>query len=108
MTYVIVINMDYVNHPPDEMTVLWTAIKRRMLEAGFICDGRTFVIHGLEQEACQMARGVIEALASELGHHHQHIYRYLKDFYGYDLTCTTNLMLPPTGGIRVEEDMTPG
>lgn len=107
MTYVVVINMDYVNHPQGEMTELWTEIKRRMLEAGFIRDGRTFTIHRSEREACGVARDVVERLATDLDRPHKHIYRYLKDFYGYDLACTTNLMVPPTEEIRVEEEILP-
>ncbi len=108
MTYVVVINMDYDNHPQSEVTELWSEIKQRMLDAGFIRDGRTFAIHRPAREACRVARGVIEALASGRDFQHQHLHRYLKDFYGYDLACTTNLMLPPTEQIRIEQEITPG
>lgn len=103
MTYAVVINMDYENNPPQACGELWEQIKQRMLAAGFIRDGRTFTTSLSEKEAARLARRVIADLEEELEHRDQEIFRYLRDFYGYDLVYTTNLMLPPTEEIKVEE-----
>ena len=79
-----------------------------MLEAGFLRDGRTFTTHLGEKAACELARSVIEGIEGHLEYHRKHVYRYLKDFYGYDVACTTNLLLPPAEDITVEEPIPPG
>lgn len=104
MTYAVVINMDYENNPSEVCGALWEQIKRRMLAAGFICDGRTFTTSLPEKAAARLARKVIADLEDQMEHHDQEVYRYLRDFYGYDLAYTTNLMLPPTEEIAVEEE----
>ncbi|HKK05829.1 MAG TPA: hypothetical protein VKA50_08285 [Gammaproteobacteria bacterium] len=104
MTYAIVVNMDYENNPPETCGDLWEEIKRRMLAAGFIRDGRTFTTSLPEKEATRLARRVMAELEEQLERHDRDVYHYLRDFYGYDLAYTTNLMLPPTEEIEVEEE----
>lgn len=108
MTYAIVINMDYENHPSDVCGELWEQIKGRMLSAGFIRDGRTFTTPLPEKEATRLARRVVAELEDQSARGHDEIYQYVRDFYGYDLAYTTNLMLPPTEEIEVQEEAPPG
>lgn len=102
--YAVVVNLDYETHPAEQCRLLWDEIESHMVAAGFRCDGRIFTIDLPEAEAAQRARAVIESL--EMPHrdfYHKRIYNYLRDFYGFDLACTTNLMLPPADQIEIEE-----
>jgi len=107
MTYAIVVNMDYENNPPQVCGELWEELKSRMLAAGFNRDGRTFTTSLPEKEATHLARRVMAELEEQLEQSDRDVYRYLRDFYGYDLAYTTNLMLPPTEEIEVQEERPP-
>ena len=102
MPYAIVINLDYENHPPEICSELWNVIKFGMLSAGFSCDGRRFIVNHPEYEATHLARKVIDDLEDHLEYHRKHLYRFMKDFYGYDTATTTNLLLPAEDSIEVK------
>ena len=101
MPYAIVINLDYENHPPQLCAELWNVIKLGMLQAGFQCDGRRFISILPEQMACSRARRVIDDIEDHLEFHRKHLYRFMRDFYGYDTDATTNLLVPGTDQIEV-------
>lgn len=94
MPYAIVINLDYENHPPELCSELWNVIKFAMLKAGFISDGRRFITGLTERQACEKARRVIDDIEDHLEYHRKHLYRFMRDFYGYDIAATTNLLVP--------------
>ncbi|MEJ2360009.1 MAG: hypothetical protein P8Z75_01080 [Gammaproteobacteria bacterium] len=102
MPYAIVINLDYENHPSDLCSELWNLIKLGMLQAGFISDGRRFITSLPERQACERARQVIDDLEGHLEYHRKHLYRFMRDFYGYDTAVTTNLLVPGFEQIEVE------
>ena len=103
MRYAIVINMDYDNQSPEVCSEIWHIIKDKMIAVGFLANGRNFTINKSEQEACELARAVIEGIEEHLEYHNKRIYRYLKEFYGFNMADTINLMLPSMDGISVEE-----
>jgi hypothetical protein len=103
MSYAIVINLDYENNQEDLCQEIWDEIKNRMLAAGFRLDNRVFMIKLEQKAACDLARSVIEGLESHLEFHKKHVFRYLKDFYGYDMEHTRNLLVPDTDEIEVSE-----
>lgn len=100
--YAIVINLDYESHPEDVCSEIWQAIKEKMVDAGFRLDNRVFLIHKEREEACCLAKTVLEDMESHLEFHRKHIFNYIKDFYAYDMDNIINLMLP-LGGIEVKE-----
>lgn len=102
MSYAIVINLDYESNPEEICHEIWREVKTRMVEAGFHIDNRVFIINRDQETACRLARQVIEGLEEHLEFHRKHIYRYLKDFYGYDMEHTTNLLVPSTSAIEVQ------
>jgi hypothetical protein len=103
MSYAIVINLDYDDYPEEVCAELWDIIEARMLAAGFQRDGRTFFSTLPGDEARALAQRTIEDIEDHLDFHRKHIYRYFKEFYGYDKECVINLMLPPPESIRVDE-----
>lgn len=105
MHYAIVINLDYASYPEESCKALWQEIRLRMMEAGFRCDGRIFTIRRDEVEACQLARDVIENIEQHMDYHNKRIFRYIKEFYGFDMSCTTNLLLPADDSILLEDDL---
>jgi len=102
MPYAIVINLDYENHPPELCSELWNVIKLGMLQAGFQSDGRRFISHLPERRACSRARRVIDDIEDHLEFHRKHLYRFMRDFYGYDTAATTNLLVPDDEQIEVK------
>ncbi|KPK40605.1 MAG: hypothetical protein AMJ69_01800 [Gammaproteobacteria bacterium SG8_47] len=104
MKYAVVINLDYSSHPQALLGRLWQDIKHGMEEAGFARDGRCFTIQLPREQACALARSVMEQLAAQSEYHAHHIHSYLKDFYGYDVSATTNLLVAPLDGIVVRQE----
>lgn len=103
MRYAIVINLDYDSHPYDEVTRLFEEIREGMLRHGFRMDGRIFTINLPADEAGKLARQVIEDIDAYESYHGKQVYSYIKDFYGFDMSLTTNLLLPASDEISVTE-----
>lgn len=101
MSYAVVINLDYENNQEDVCQEIWDVIKQRMIDTGFRLDNRVFIINRDSKEGSKLARGVIEGMESHLDFNEKHVFRYLKDFYGYDMECTTNLLVPNSDDILV-------
>ena len=102
MSYAIVINLDYETHPEAVCAEVWYEVKQRMTAAGFRLNHRVFMINLPEEQACRLAKDVIEGMEAHLEFHRKRIFNYMKDFYGYDMEETVNLMLP-LDGIEVKE-----
>lgn len=92
MPYAIEINLDYEHHPPQLCAEFWNLIRVGMHQAGFRSEGRRFVIDLPESQACALAGRVIERIEADLGYHPGHLQRFMKDFFGYDLAGTIDLM----------------
>lgn len=105
MAYAIVINLDYENQPSELCSELWNVIKLGMLQAGFCCDGRRFITNLTERQACDRARQVIDDIEGHLEYHRKHLYRFMRDFYGYDTAATTNLLVPGNEEIDVRMEV---
>lgn len=103
MRYAIVINIDYVSNDDDTCGRLWLALRQRMIEYGFRLEGRVFTIDSSQEDACQVARDIIEIVGAEMSEIDD-IYTYLKEFFGYDSTETVNLLLPPAAAILLEDE----
>lgn len=101
MSFAIVINLDYENNSEEACQEIWDGIKLQMLKAGFRLDNRVFIINREQKEACDLARNVVEGMEEHLEFHNKHVFRYLKDFYGYDMEHTSNLLVPSSDDIEV-------
>ena len=101
--YAIVINLDYASYPYDECRRLWAEITERMVHAGFRTDGRLFTTIKPEDEACELARQVVDSLECLEEFEGRLINDYIKEFYGYNHSSSVNLLLPPVAGIEIEE-----
>ena len=104
MGYAIVLNLNYENYPHKRCRLIWEAIKASMQKHGFRKDGRTFTIRAASGEASALARHVVEDLALVLNNNGINLYAHIKDFYGYELAHATNLLVPPTDSIQVNEE----
>jgi len=103
MAYAIVINLDRENNPEPVCDELWNVIKESMLNDGFLYIRNTFTINLPAQEACELARLTIESIEAHLEYYNRHLHRYIKDFYGFDIATTTNLLTPATEKISLQE-----
>lgn len=99
MSCAIVINLDYENNPEQVCQEIWDRIKKNMIDAGFRLDNRVFIINRPQQESCKLAREAVESIESHLDFDKKHVFRYLKDFYGYDMDHTMNLLVPSNENI---------
>jgi hypothetical protein len=102
--HVIVINLDYENNTKESCSELWKFIKEAMTNAGFVHQGRSFLINLPEKDANALARKTIDDLEQYLDFEQKHIHSYLKGFYGYPMRNVTNLLLPPTEQICVDDN----
>ena len=103
MAYAVVINLDHEHDSYENCRSLWAQIQSSMVRAGFRLDGRVFVINLPEHEAGERARAAIEGIEHDRDFSHKRIFNHLRDFYGYDLACTQNLMVPSASNIYVQE-----
>lgn len=103
MRYGIMINLDYDSYPYDDCRDIWNQIRTRMVDAGFRIEGRLFTIAVPSEEACDLAKAVLDEINLEMGPD-KDVYIFLKEFYGYDHTETVNLLLPPAEGLELLED----
>lgn len=103
MRFAIVINLDYDSNPEEVCRHLWKRIRAEMIEEGFRLEGRLFTMEMQNEEACEVARKVIDRLNEDSSLVESDIYNYLKEFYGYNHTHTVNLLLPPTTEIRLDD-----
>lgn len=105
MRYAVIINLDYESQPEESCRELWREIRDRMVNAGFRRDGRIFTIDAnTEDEAYNLARNVIDEIENHMDFHEKRVFLFLKDFYGIDMSCTTNLLLPPATAIELDEE----
>jgi len=109
MRFAILINLDYQNYSYELCRFLWNEIRVKMVNAGFLLDGRIFTIGRPPIEASARAREVIESMNEDMEDYDypefygKDIYSFIKEFYGFDLSNTVNLLLPPVGHIQVVE-----
>jgi hypothetical protein len=103
MRHAIVINLDYGTHPYEQCHALWGQISEKMTGAGFRHEGRLFTIGLPRKEAYGLARNVIDQMEEDRDYYEKEIHIYLKEFYGFDLEDSVNLMLPPTDSIKLDE-----
>jgi hypothetical protein len=82
---------------------LWGQISEKMTTAGFRHEGRLFTIGLPRKEAYSLARDVIDEMEDDRDFYEKEIHLYLKDFYGFDLEDSVNLMLPPSDSIKLHE-----
>ena len=101
MLYTIEVDLDYGNHPSEEVHVILNRLRRKLITAGFRDDGRRFTINLPPIEARQLARHSMEQLEQCLHEEGRSLYSYIREFYGYPTTCADNLLLPPTCAIEV-------
>ncbi len=101
MTYKVIINLDYEQHSREKCRQMWTEIEQGMVRAGFRRDGRAFSINRPAHEATELARWAMEQINRTLDSEDS-VYQYLRDFYGYNMACTTNLLLPASDTMEIE------
>lgn len=99
----IVINFDYENNDIAFVQTLFEKVKDGMLASGFRQADRLFTIDLAPDEACNLARLVIDYIDSQLDPDSNGIFLYIKEFYGFEMKNITNMMIPANGGIEVQE-----
>ena len=104
MRFGIVINMDYGHHPQELLTELFHVIRSEMEDNGFRLDGRVFSASLAADTAGPLARGILENINRDFAiGDGDGIYRYIKEFYGFDIGTVQNLLLPEDEAVTVEE-----
>jgi hypothetical protein len=103
MRYDIIINLDYENFDHGTLRLLFDQLYEAMLEQGFVMDGRRFTIDEPPLVAQQRARDVVSSLEQQYQLQGQSIYPWIKEFFGFEPENASNLLLPPTEEIHVQE-----
>lgn len=99
----IVINFDYENNDMAVVQQLFEEVKDGMLSSGFRQEDRLFTIELAADEASNLARLVVEYIESQQGADRNRIFMYIKEFYGFEMANISNLMIPGSEGIEVQE-----
>lgn len=108
MRQAIVINLDYGSLPYEKCHSVWNKIASNMTAAGFRPEGRLFTIGKQRGEAFQLARDVIDRMEEQRDFYEKEIHLYLKEFYGFDMEDSVNLMLPPMESFEINESRISG
>ena len=103
MRYDIIINLDYENCNDELLHELIVAVQETMQESGFVPDGRRFTIDLPPPEAQQLARDVINVIEQRYQARSMSILPCIREFFGFEPSHVTNLLLPPTEEILVQE-----
>ena len=99
----IVINFDYENNDMAVVQQLFEEVKDGLLLSGFRREDRLFTIELAADEACNLARLVVEYIESQRDASRDSIFMYLKEFYGFEMNNISNMMVPGSDGIEVQE-----
>lgn len=103
MRYDIIINLDYEDCISGELRELMVEIQQAMQDSGFVIDGRRFAIDLPPPEAQKLARDVIDAIELRYQAMGKSIIPCIREFFGFEPSNATNLLLPPTEEILVQE-----
>ncbi len=103
MRYDIIINLDYENCGGEGLHELIVEIQQAMQDSGFVLDGRRFTIDLPPLEAQNLARRVIDGVEQRHQARGKSIISCIREFFGFEPSHATNLLLPPTEEILVQE-----
>lgn len=103
--HVIVINLDYEFNSEAVCAQLWKKINEAIIAAGFRSQERSFYINLPENEANALARKTIDEIDKQQKINGKEIYYYLKCFYSFQMQYISNLLLPNSENIEVENDI---
>jgi len=103
MRYDIIINLDYENGGDEDLPALFSEIQRAMQNSGFVMDGRRFTIDLPPLEAQVAARSVVDGIEQRHQAKGGSIIPCIREFFGFEPSNATNLLLPPTDEILVQE-----
>jgi hypothetical protein len=103
MRYDVIINLDYESGGDEDLHDLFAEIKRAMQNSGFVMDGRRFTVDLPPAEAQSLARSAVEAVEQRHQRRGMSIIPYIREFFGFEPSNTSNLLLPPTEEILVRE-----
>lgn len=104
MRSAVVINFDihHVNH--DVTGLLQRNVTRLMVDAGFRCEGRFFTINLPVEQASARARSVIDSIDPNQDDLNKTVFRYISDFYCFQMKNIVNLLIPGENGIEVKDE----
>lgn len=103
MRYGVVINLDYETFTHEHLKILFHEIREAFLENGFTINGRIFVIDMPAEEGSEVARRLMDTVAEEFMLRGEDAYSYVKEFVGFQFGESSNLLLPSSDEIDVEE-----
>lgn len=103
MRYAIVINLDYDSNPAADCHLVWDMVRDAMQAAGFRLEGRLFTTDLSSEDACEVARRIVNKLDEDPDLAPNGVFTFLKEFYGYDHSHSVNLLLPPADDIQLVE-----
>jgi len=103
MRYDIIINLDYESGGDEDLHALFGEIQQAMLDAGFLIDGRRFTIDRPPREAQTAARKAIDLIEERHLAKGKSMIPCIREFFGFEPSNATNLLLPPPEEILVQE-----
>ena len=105
MRSAVVINFDthHTNH--DVSGLLQRNMTRLMVEAGFRYKERFFTINLPVKQASAKALSVIDGIDPNPDDLHKTVFRYISEFYCFQMKNVVNLLIPGENGIEVKDEV---
>lgn len=108
--FAIHINLNYEVYSKAECQEIWGFIKEAMLNAGFQLRGRRFFINQTPANAIKFAKDAIDSLELHYDFANKRIYRFISEFFGYQVETVVNILTPAFNAVEInevdEEDLT--
>lgn len=101
--FAIHIELNYQDYTDQECLEMWGYIEDAMSEAGFHLRGRRFFINASAKDAINLAKNAIDSMEPHQDFSNKRIYRFITEFYGYQIDSVINILTPNTDSIVVDE-----
>jgi hypothetical protein len=101
--FAIHINLNYELYSKDECLEIWDCIRSAMQEAGFHLRGRRFFINQPPAHAIKLAKQAIDSLEPHYDFDNKRVYRFIKEFFGYQVETVANILTPTSNALEINE-----
>lgn len=105
MRSAVVIGFDNQHVNRDVSVLLQRNVTRLMVEAGFRYEERFFTINLPVKQASAKARSVIDSINPNQDDLNKTVFRYISEFYCFQMKSVVNLLIPGESGIEVKDEL---
>ena len=101
--FAIHINLNYEVYSKAACLEIWENITEVMVNAGFQLRGRRFFINEPPATAIALAKEAIDSLEQHYDFENKRIYRFIREFFGYQVETVINILTPASDAVEINE-----